>query len=186
MFSDESMFKCIRLASTKVHQPLKSGQYDPHYTVKTVKHPAQVMVWGCFTGANGRGGLYFLPKGKMMNGATYKTVRGPFAFIHDKLLCHPLPPGQHPLSQDKSGHCFAQRLSFWGHWLARKQSWPQSNWKLLEFDEGQAQREEYNQRAPAHWRDQKAVSNEYLRNLSDSMPKRIKTVIKNKGEMTNY
>ena len=68
------MFKCIRSASTKVRRPLNSDRYDPRYTVKTVKHPAQVMVWGCFTGANGRGGLYFLPKGEMMNGATYKTV----------------------------------------------------------------------------------------------------------------
>ena len=99
MFSDESMFKCIRSASTKVRRPLKSDRYDPRYTVKTVKHPAQVMVWGCFTGANGRGGLYFLPKGEMMNGATYKTVLEdhllPFMtnfrathFLQDGAPCH--------------------------------------------------------------------------------------------------
>ena len=74
MFSDENMFKCIRSASTKVRRLLDSNRFDPRFTVKTVKHPAQVMVWGCFTGAKGRGGLYFLPKGQMMNGDNYKLV----------------------------------------------------------------------------------------------------------------
>ena len=99
MFSDESMFKCIRAASTKVRRPVNSNRYDPRFTVKTVKHPAQVMVWGCFTGANGRGGLYFLPKGEMMNGDTYKKVLEDHLlhymtsfrashFLHDGAPCH--------------------------------------------------------------------------------------------------
>ena len=36
-----------------------------------VKHPPGVMVWGCFSGLKGRGGLYFLPKGTTMNSDRY-------------------------------------------------------------------------------------------------------------------
>jgi hypothetical protein len=51
MYSDESTFRCIRSISTKVRRPSGSNQYDSRYTVKTVKHPDSVMIWGCFSGA---------------------------------------------------------------------------------------------------------------------------------------
>jgi hypothetical protein len=67
--------------------------------VKTVKHPDSVMVWGCFSGAVGRGGLYFLPKKSTQNGERYQEVLEnhliPFMGIHepthfrqDGALCH--------------------------------------------------------------------------------------------------
>lgn len=62
MYSDESTFKCIRATKSKVRRPAGSDRFDSRYTIKTVKHPDSVMVWGCFTGNVGRGGLYFLPK----------------------------------------------------------------------------------------------------------------------------
>jgi hypothetical protein len=51
---------------------------DPKFTKKTVKHPEKVMVWGCFSW-RGRGGLKFLNRGEMMNGARYPQV------LEDKL-----------------------------------------------------------------------------------------------------
>jgi hypothetical protein len=39
-----------------------------------VKHPNYVMEWGCFSGAGGRGGLYFLPRNTTMNGERYEMV----------------------------------------------------------------------------------------------------------------
>jgi hypothetical protein len=42
----------------------------PKFTQKTVKHPAKVMVWDCFSW-QGRGGLEFLKKGEMMNSQRY-------------------------------------------------------------------------------------------------------------------
>ena len=48
-FSDESTFYQIRNASKLVRRP-KGERFNPRFTVKTVKHPASVMVWGCFDG----------------------------------------------------------------------------------------------------------------------------------------
>ena len=36
--------------------------YDSKSTVNTVKYPESVMVWGAFSGNNGRWGLFFFPK----------------------------------------------------------------------------------------------------------------------------
>jgi hypothetical protein len=52
----------------------ESNRYDRRFTVTTVKHPDQVMVWGCFLGAVGRRGLFFLPKNTTTNGEMYQTV----------------------------------------------------------------------------------------------------------------
>jgi hypothetical protein len=52
----------------------ESNRYDRRFTVTTVKHPDQVMVWGCFLAAVGRRGLFFLPKNTTMNGEMYPTV----------------------------------------------------------------------------------------------------------------
>lgn len=191
MFSDESMFKCIRSASTKVRRPLNSDRYDPRYTVKTVKHPAQVMVWGCFTGANGRGGLYFLPKGQVMNGETYKTV------LEDHLLpfmtnfhaTHFLQDGA-PCHKTKVITALLKDCPF------EVIDWPGNSpdlnpiencWNMMK----DKLKEKNTISVPLLIEEIKKLwcidlSNEYLRNLSDSMPKRIKTVIKNKGEMSKY
>jgi hypothetical protein len=68
MYSDESTFKCLRSTRTIIRRPQGSNRYDSHYTVKTVKHPDSVMVWGSFSETLGRAGLYFLPKNTTMNG----------------------------------------------------------------------------------------------------------------------
>lgn len=46
MFSDESSFKCIQARKNRVRRPVGSDRYDSKYTVKTVKHPDSVMIWG--------------------------------------------------------------------------------------------------------------------------------------------
>jgi hypothetical protein len=74
MNSDESTFKCPRTTRVKVRRPKDSSRFDSHYTIKTVKHPNSVMVWGCFSGTLGHGGLYFLPINVTMNGERYQTV----------------------------------------------------------------------------------------------------------------
>jgi hypothetical protein len=46
MYIDESTFHFIRATRRKVRRPSKSHRFYSHYTVKTVKHPDSVMVWG--------------------------------------------------------------------------------------------------------------------------------------------
>ena len=67
MFSDESMFMLVNPRAQKVRRPSSVSWYLSKYTVKTVKHPASVMIWGCFSGRGGRGSLFFLPKNETMN-----------------------------------------------------------------------------------------------------------------------
>ena len=73
MSSDESTF--LQFASYKpfVCRPHGSSPADSRYLQPTVKHPPSVMVWGCFS-SQGRGGLYFLPKGQTMNASRYISV----------------------------------------------------------------------------------------------------------------
>ena len=73
MSSDESTF--LQFASNKpfVRRPHGSSPADSRYLQPTVKHPPSVMVWGCFS-SQGRGGLYFLPKGQTMNASRYISV----------------------------------------------------------------------------------------------------------------
>ena len=74
VFSDESCFRTIRLARKTVRRSKGSDRYNPMFTVKTVKHPSYVMIWGCFSGSGGRGGLFFLPKSTTMKSDNYIEV----------------------------------------------------------------------------------------------------------------
>ena len=74
MFSDESTFWLVRGRYKLVRRPSGVSRYDSRYIIKTVKHPKSVMVWGAFSGDNGRGGLYFLSKNVTMRGDNYLRV----------------------------------------------------------------------------------------------------------------
>ncbi|KAK4317377.1 hypothetical protein Pmani_011539 [Petrolisthes manimaculis] len=75
MFSDESASKTISRRQKLVRRPSGSDRFDSHYTMKTVKFPAGVMVWGSFSGEKGTGGLYFLNKNVNMNAKLETTTQ---------------------------------------------------------------------------------------------------------------
>lgn len=64
----------VRGASKGVRRQRNVSRYDPNFTVQTARHSESVMVWGAFSGAEGRAGLCFLPKGKTLDGNTYHQV----------------------------------------------------------------------------------------------------------------
>ena len=74
IFSDENNFRLVKGVPKMVRRPSTASQFDLKFTVKTVKHPASVMVWGAFSGNMGRAGLYFLPKNVTMKGSNYIHV----------------------------------------------------------------------------------------------------------------
>ena len=74
IFSDESKFRLDLGRYKLVRRPSGVSRYDSRYIIKTVKHPKSVMMWGAFSGDNGRGGLYFLPKNVTMRGDNYFRV----------------------------------------------------------------------------------------------------------------
>ena len=78
-FSDESNFSQLRNVHQLVRRPV-GQRFNPKFTVKTVKHPPSVMVWGCFDGKVGRGRLEFLAKGETMNSERYQAT------LQEKLL----------------------------------------------------------------------------------------------------
>jgi hypothetical protein len=95
MYSDESNIKCLKLTRDKVRRQKDSNRFYSHYTIKSVKHPDSVMVWGCFSGTLGCGGLYFLPKNVTINGERYQTVLEELLLrfmelhtAHTFFLCH--------------------------------------------------------------------------------------------------
>jgi hypothetical protein len=74
MFSDESHFE-LRFGSRswRCRRPVGLDRHTMRFTMKTVKHPPKVMVWGCFR-CKGCGGLEFLIQGEMMNGVRYRQL----------------------------------------------------------------------------------------------------------------
>ena len=93
------MFQMFSKRRERVRRPSGSDPFAPKYTSKTVKHPESVMVWDCFSGLMGRGGLYFLSKNATMNGDCYieclkdhlllpYEIHGTSIFMHDKAPCY--------------------------------------------------------------------------------------------------
>ena len=76
MFSDESRptFRLVRGQSKVIRRPIDIPRHDPRYTIKTVQHSDNVMIWGAFSGTDGRGGLHFLPRNVAMRGSNYLQV----------------------------------------------------------------------------------------------------------------
>jgi transposase len=191
MYSDESMFRCIRATRSRVRRPIGSNRYDSRFTVKTVKHPDSVMIWGCFSGTGGRGGLYFLPKNTTMRAENYETVLKdhllPFMAIHQST--HFLQDGA-PCHASKRIKDFLSVQNF------QVMDWPGNSpdlnpiencWnymkeKLKCKDTGSL---------PKLIREIKILwttdlSKEYLKSLSDSMPRRIQQVLAVKGDAIGY
>ena len=191
MYSDESTFRCLRATRTKVRRPVGSNRFESKFTVKTVKHPSSVMVWGCFSVAVGRGGIYFLPQNTTMNGDRYKVVleehlirymnsHGCTHFLHDGAPCHAAKkikdflaqypfeiinwPGNSP-DLNPIENCW----NFMKNELRKKDI--SSVPKLID-------------ELKSLWTS--GLSHEYLKKLSDSMPRRMQMVIQAKGDMTKY
>ena len=98
MFSDESSFNVVRCKARKVRRPV-GERFNPKFITPTVKHPESVMVWGCFSGVGGRGGLFFLPKKVTMRQGNYREcleekmiprfkAQGLTHFLQDSAPCH--------------------------------------------------------------------------------------------------
>ena len=62
MFSDESTLTLVRRVPKMVRRPSSASRYDPKLTVKAMKGPGSVMMWGVFSKNLGRAGLYSLLK----------------------------------------------------------------------------------------------------------------------------
>ena len=190
MFSDESTFRLVRGGSRLVRRPPGTSRYDPKYTVKTVKHPDSVMVWGAFSGNHGRGGLYFLPKNVTMRGANYLEVLEqhmvPFWHIHQ---CHHFMHDGAPAHRTKVVQKFLRDANI------AVLEWPGNSPDLNPIENAwNVMKNKVQEKQPSSIPDLKAMLTDlwvhmdlnYCEKLADSMPTRLHNVIVAKCQMTKY
>ena len=189
-FSDESTFYQIRNASKLVRRP-KGERFNPRFTVKTVKHPASVMVWGCFDGRFGRGRLGFLEKGVTMNSARYQDM------LTEKLLPIFEARKMNWFLQD-SAPCHASKSTreFLSNNHIRVLPWPGNSPDLNPIENLWLQMKlRVAQKEPTSYQDLirkvsevwvMETSREACEKLARSMPARIRATLANNGNPTKY
>ena len=190
MFSDESTFLQFASYKTFVRRPVVSSPVNPRYIQAPVKHPLSVMIWGCFS-SQGRGDLYFLPKGQTMNATGNIDVLDnhflSFMSIHG---CTTLQQDSVPWHKAKAvTKCFQAKKVNMLQWLG---NFPELNpienmWTLIikKFSQSNpGSLDELKQTIKEVW--SKNIDQKLCKELSESMPSRISNVIKNKGYHTKH
>ena len=198
LWSDESTFRVNHESQKKVcRAEYKKGQalgnpYTEKYLQATVKHPAGTMVWGCFSGAAGRGSLYFLPQGQTIKAKDYlKDI------LKEKLLITLELHGAEYFQQDGAPVHTAKICQ---NWLNGQEvnviDWPAQSPDLNPIEnlwhEMKMKLEDYDTRSIPKLQD--AINKLWCRDMNleeftkyaASMPKRLNEVIKNKGGTTQY
>ncbi len=74
------------------HLPVQAPVHHPYGET-----PASVMVWACFSGSNGREGLYFLPKNNDERGEVPESVETSTFALHENPQEQLVPPGWRPV-----------------------------------------------------------------------------------------
>jgi transposase len=190
MFSDESKFTTFSSRPMTVRRPRGSNRFDHRFTQKTVKQSPGVMIWGCFS-AKGRGGLFFLPANTTMNAIRYTnvlevhllpfmTIHGTSIFQQDSAPCH-----KAKLVMDWTRNNHVQVLDWPGNspdLNPIENLWKIMKDKVQKLDTGSIPK--LTDALKNIW--VKDISVDICKNLSSSMPKRLQSVIKAKGNMTKY
>jgi hypothetical protein len=194
MFSDELTFQLVNSREATVRRPSTISWYLQKYIIPMVKHSASVMIWGCFSGTWGKGGLYFLPKNQTMNRQRYLTVLEnhllPFMRIHsrkwflqDGTPCHKSEVVMSNLKEMEEEFKVLDWLGNSPDLHPVENCWAYMKAQLKKF-QGVTSLPRMIEAIKMMWvRD---LSQAYFKKLSASMPQLIKQVIANNGHMTKY
>lgn len=190
MFSDESLFRLVYSAKSFVRRPYQSCPETPALTIQQVRHSQSVMVWACFS-AFGRGALFFLEKGESMNAKKYRDV------LEGRLLTF-MNIHQCNVFQQDSAPCHKARSVM--KWFESNDicllDWPGNSpdlnpienlWFLIKkrvSERNCSTLDQLKGTIKSVWCTE--ITRELCQNLVHSMPKRLTSVIKNKGFPTKY
>jgi transposase len=195
MFSDESTFRLVNSRGRKVRRPMGLNRYKQRYTIPTVKHSASVMVWGCFSGKMGRGGLYFLPKNTTMNGERYKTVlehhllpfmriHGATFFLQDGAPCHKSKLVMNRLKEMEKEFTVLDWPGNSPDLNPIENCWSHMKRKLKGETHSTTSLPKLITAIKTMWVTD--MPHSYFLSLAHSMPKRIREVLANQGQMSKY
>jgi transposase len=191
MFTDESTFTQVRgTGSNYVRRPV-GHRLDPKYTLKTVKHPPSLMVWGGITAA-GRCGLEIFDKGVKVNSAKYIEV------LDTKVKIHMHITGSTILQQDSAPCHTAKVVKKWfeDNHVQVLSNWPSNSPDLNVIENcWNIMKKKVAAHHPTSEVDLKKIlrkvwateiTADYCKTLVRSMPRRIDAVLRNKGLPTKY
>ena len=190
LWSDEASFTVTGTPSHRVYRKPGSDALDPKYMTKFVKHPASLMVWGCFT-YHGVGDLVVLPANEKVNQYNYlELLCDVLCNSFDKTKAQVFMQDSAPAHIAKSvtkwlGDCEVSYIRDWpgnspdinpienllSHMKKQLRSMDTSSVPKLEAA------------IKKLWA---SFSPSVLQNLATSVPKRLKEIIKRKGNATKY
>ena len=186
VFTDESMVQtsCQNI-SRRVRRKWGEGSHDPKYCIQIFKNPEQIMIWTSFSGTTGPGKIYILPPKEKMNAAKYQEV----------LKTH-LKPNKKIILQDRAPpHRAKSTLNFLKENKIQNIFIPPSSPDLNPIENAfSALKRELESEDVSSMRKLKSsikkkwgsMERGYFQNLSHSMPRRLREVIRKSGAMTKY
>lgn len=190
LFSDESTVSQYATHLTRVRRP--SGErYNQKYTIGTVKHPKTVMFWGAIS-ARGRGPLWIMPAGTTINSSVYLSI------LKEKLPTWMELRHCETFQQDGAPCHKAKIVKTWmnSHGISLLDPWPGSSpdlnpiehcWTVVKKRVSELRptsEQDLIQKLKLVWA--REITEDYCRTLVESMPNRIKAVLKAKGGPTRY
>ena len=169
-----------------------SGErYNPKYTIKTTKHPPNVMVWGGISSA-GRGPLTVIPTGQKVDSSYYISI------LKEKLQTHMTILNSSIMQQDSAPCHVSQKTKEWfrRNGISLLDDWPSNSpdlnviencWSVIKSRVAAyrpSSRAQLIETIKLVWTTE--ITPEYCKSLVRSMPQRLKKVIQNKGYPTKY
>lgn len=190
LWSDESTFTVTGTPTGRVRRPRNSDRYDERYTVKTQKHPQSVMVWGAFS-YYGVSKLYFLEKGQTMNSNAYLNL-----LINNLPECF-VDCNAEVFMQDGASCHTSKVIKDWmkDYSVNVIEDWPGNSpdlnpienlWYIVKKELREQDTNSLPKLKAAIEEVWNNISNDILHKLVDSVPNRLKEVIKKKGNITKY
>lgn len=180
LWTDEATFSISDNKGTKVWRPRDSSACGPRLTVKNIKHPPYLMVWGAFA-FGGLADLVIFPKDQMVNSNVYLNI------LNDNLANCFAVTGTEILQQDNASCYTAKIVKEWLHSCEAKpvqssDTSPIENlWGIVKAKLRQEDTSTITKLEAALRTVWSGIARTTAENVADSVPDRLRSVLKMKG-----